>query len=95
MQAAHYVGNRTFTIDVCEPRKPAAGEVRIQVVYCGVCGTDLHVFHGNMDRRVRLPQVIGHEMSGTIVEVGEAVDGFAPGDAVVVRPLDNRGGPRV
>lgn len=90
MQAAHYIGNRTFTIDVCEPRKPAAGEVRLQVAYCGVCGTDLHVFHGDMDRRVRMPQVIGHEMSGIVAEIGDAVVGFAPGDAVVVRPLDNR-----
>jgi 2-desacetyl-2-hydroxyethyl bacteriochlorophyllide A dehydrogenase len=40
---------------------------------------------------VQTPQVIGHEMSGTVAEVGEAVDGFGVGDRVVVRPLDARG----
>lgn len=44
-----------------------------------------------MDKRVNIPQVIGHEMSGTIAEIGEGVTGFSVGDPVVVRPLDNRG----
>ena len=74
-----------------EARPPAAGEVRLDVAYCGVCGTDLHIAHGAMDARVRPPQVIGHEMSGTIAELGEGVEGFQPGDEVVVRPLDARG----
>lgn len=41
-----------------------------------------------MDRRVRLPQIMGHEMSGVIVELGPEVDGWSSGDRVVVRPLD-------
>ena len=44
-----------------------------------------------MDARVAAPQVIGHEMSGTVAELGDGVEGFAVGDAVVVRPLDSRG----
>jgi 2-desacetyl-2-hydroxyethyl bacteriochlorophyllide A dehydrogenase len=44
-----------------------------------------------MDARVRPPQVIGHEMSGIVAELGEGVDGFSVGDPVVVRPLDTRG----
>jgi 2-desacetyl-2-hydroxyethyl bacteriochlorophyllide A dehydrogenase len=43
-----------------------------------------------MDHRVRVPQVIGHEMSGTVAEVGAGVE-FAVGERVVVRPLDARG----
>ena len=42
-------------------------------------------------RAVRPPQVIGHEMSGTVAEVGERSRGLPPGDEVVVRPLDPRG----
>jgi 2-desacetyl-2-hydroxyethyl bacteriochlorophyllide A dehydrogenase len=57
------------------------------VAYCGVCGTDLHIFKGGMDKRVSIPQVIGHEMSGEIAEVGENVKGWSVGDRVVVRPL--------
>ena len=44
-----------------------------------------------MDQRVKVPQVIGHEMSGTVAEIGTGVEGFEIGDAVVVRPLDTRG----
>ena len=88
MQAAYYEGNETIRIGDCVPLKPGAGQVQIRVAYCGICGTDLHVFHGKMDRRVHMPQVLGHEMSGTIAAVGAGVDGFATGDRVTVRPLD-------
>src|SRR5512136_1132278 len=90
MKAAYYAGNRTFTIGDCEVVKPGPGEIRLDVAYTGICGTDIHIFHGAMDKRVQIPQVIGHEMSGTVAELGEGVAGFAPGDPVVVRPLDNR-----
>lgn len=43
MEAAHYIGDRTLTIDTCQPRTPAGGEVRLQVAYCSVCDTHLHV----------------------------------------------------
>lgn len=69
---------------------PGPGEVRLDVAYCGICGTDLHIFHGAMDQRVAIPQVIGHEASAIVAEVGEGVSAWQPGDAVVVRPLDNR-----
>jgi threonine dehydrogenase-like Zn-dependent dehydrogenase len=43
---------------------------------------------GHMDGRIDMPQVIGHEMSGKIVEMGTDVTGWAIGDSVVVRPLN-------
>ena len=88
MKAAYYEGNKRIRIGDCEPRPPGPDEVRLQVSYCGICGTDLHVFHGNMDHRVKMPQVIGHEMSGFIAETGDRVKGLQVGEAVVVRPLD-------
>ena len=91
MSAVYYEGPGVFTVRAGRARPPAAGEVRLEVAYCGVCGTDLHIAHGAMDARVRPPQVIGHEMSGTVAEVGDGVEGFQPGDEVVVRPLDPRG----
>ncbi len=66
MKAAYYDGKERIRIGDCVPVPPAKGQVQIRVSYCGICGTDLHVFHGKMDRRVHLPQVMGHEMSGTI-----------------------------
>lgn len=88
MKAAYYQGNRTIKVGECRLRAPAADEVRINVAYCGVCGTDLHIFKGGMDKRVTMPQVIGHEMSGEIAEVGAKVKDWSKGDRVVVRPLD-------
>jgi len=90
MKATRYQGNRTFAVQEEEPAPLAQGEVRLNVAYCGICGTDLHIFHGAMDQRVDIPQVIGHEASATVAEWGEGVTGFAVGDPVVVRPLDNR-----
>jgi len=91
VKAVFYEGGGRFTLGDAEPRPPEEGEVRLAVAYCGICGTDLHIAHGAMDHRVKPPQVIGHEMSGTVAEVGGGVDAFAVGDAVVVRPLDARG----
>jgi (R,R)-butanediol dehydrogenase/meso-butanediol dehydrogenase/diacetyl reductase len=88
MRAAFYEGHETIRIGDCAPVAPGAGQVQIQVSHCGICGTDLHVFHGKMDHRVTFPQVIGHEMSGTVSAVGEGVAGWAAGDRVTVRPLD-------
>ena len=88
MKAALYQGNKTIGLGVSQQRSPRPDEVRLDVAYCGICGSDLHIFQGHMDGRVRMPQVIGHEMSGAIAEVGSAVTGWAAGDRVVVRPLD-------
>lgn len=87
MRAAFYEGHETIRIGACSPQEPGPGQVQIRVSHCGICGTDLHIFHGRMDHRVTLPQVIGHEMSGTIVAVGSDVSGWQTGDHVTVRPL--------
>src|SRR5690242_2172380 len=91
LKAVYYEGDRRFRVGSGELVRPGPGEVRLDVAYCGVCGTDLHIAHGAMDHRVHVPQVIGHEMSGTVADVGKGVEGFAVGDPVVVRPLDARG----
>ena len=90
MKATLYEGNKTFNVIEKEIEQPSKGEVRIKVAYVGVCGTDVHIYHGMMDKRVNIPETIGHEMSGIIDAVGEGVDGFSVGDKVVVRPLDDR-----
>lgn len=90
MKATQYEGNKTFTVIEKEIEQPAKGEVRIKVAYVGVCGTDVHIYHGMMDKRVKMPETIGHEMSGIIDAVGEGVSDYVIGDKVVVRPLDDR-----
>lgn len=49
MFAVNYVGIRTMELEEREPADLREGEVRIAVAYVGLCGTDLHVFHGDMD----------------------------------------------
>lgn len=90
MKASVYSGNKTFDVIEKEMEAPLAGELRIKVAYCGVCGTDVHIYHGMMDKRVNIPETIGHEMSGTIDAIGEGVEGFEVGEKITVRPLDNR-----
>ena len=91
MRATIYEGNKTFSVIEKGVESPDHGEVRIKVAYTGVCGTDVHIYHGMMDKRVRIPVTIGHEMSGTIDAIGPGVKGFSIGDKIVVRPLDDRG----
>ena len=87
MRTATYIGNRTVTTVEAEPIMPGAGEVQISVAFTGLCGTDLHIIHGNMDARVSRPLAFGHEMSGTIAALGGGVTDWAVGDAVTVMPL--------
>lgn len=91
ISAAFYRGDRQFTVETKQATPPAAGEVAVRIAYCGICGTDMHVFHGNMDARVGFERVIGHEMSGSIAAIGEGVTGISVGQKVVVRPLDHCG----
>ncbi|WP_299471930.1 alcohol dehydrogenase catalytic domain-containing protein [uncultured Roseibium sp.] len=90
-RAAYYRGDKTFSVELRPAEAPGLDEVAVRIGYCGICGTDLHVYHGNMDARVGFSRIIGHEMSGTVEALGEQVRGFTIGQKVVVRPLDHCG----
>ena len=60
-------------------------EVLIQVKRIGICGSDIHVYHG-LHPFTSYPIVQGHEVAGVIAEVGTQVKGFARGDTVVFMP---------
>ncbi len=64
---------------------PGEGEVLIQVKRIGVCGSDIHVYHGKHPY-TSYPVVQGHEVSGVIAEVGPGVEGLAVGDRVTFLP---------
>ncbi|GAQ63762.1 zinc-dependent alcohol dehydrogenase [Streptomyces scabiei] len=85
--AVHYTAARTLDTALASSVEPGPGEVELAPAYVGICGTDLHIFHGDMDARVATPAVLGHEMSGRILRVGPGVEDWAPGDAVTVMPL--------
>lgn len=82
LTAKHQVHVGTF------PEQPMnANSVKIAVAYCGLCGTDLHKYEGQAGSRpLKLPVPLGHEISGIVVETGESVTDFQPGDRVTVDP---------
>ena len=87
MKAVVYNKNGMLEIIERDKRRPRKDEVSIRVSYCGICGTDVHIRHGSMDKRVGDQRVIGHEMSGEVFETGENVTSVKKGDRVVLRPL--------
>ena len=60
--------------------EPAAGEVALRVLACGVCRTDLHIVEGEL--AAELPRVLGHQVVATVGAIGAGVDGVAAGDRV-------------
>ena len=60
-----------------------AEDVLLGVRAVGVCGSDLHQFHGKQSWKVNYPVVLGHEFSGEIVQTGKDVRGWTEGDRVV------------
>ncbi|MBM7068856.1 zinc-binding dehydrogenase [Actibacterium sp. 188UL27-1] len=90
-QAAIYRGDQKFSVEPVTVPAPGPGEVQVDVAYCGICGTDLHIYLGHMDGRVGFERTIGHEMSGRVAALGAGVDGLTVGQPIVVRPLDHCG----
>lgn len=64
--------------------EPGPGDVLIAVRTAGICGTDLHIFHGQYE--ATYPVIPGHEFSGVVVAIGSEVVRFRPGDRVTADP---------
>lgn len=87
MKGSYFLGNRRFEVRSIPQRPLARGEVLIKVAACGVCGTDVHIYHGGKGSATVVPPVVlGHEFSGVVTEVGEGVDSLRSGDRVAVDP---------
>src|SRR5215472_6367752 len=67
-------------VEFREMPEPACGpdQVKLEIGWCGICGTDLHVLHDTF--RNFPPVILGHEMGATIVELGKNVTGLALGE---------------
>lgn len=84
MQAAVLHGREDIRIEQVPVPKAGAGELIVRVGAALTCGTDLKVFRrGYHARMIVPPALFGHELAGTVVEVSDGVEGFAPGDRVV------------
>jgi (R,R)-butanediol dehydrogenase / meso-butanediol dehydrogenase / diacetyl reductase len=96
MRAARFYGKSDIRIEeVAVPMIHADDEVLVEVLWCGICGTDLHEYMvGPIVTPVTphaltgacLPQTLGHEFSARVVEIGDAVTGMRVGDRVAIMP---------
>jgi alcohol dehydrogenase/L-iditol 2-dehydrogenase len=84
MKAVVYYERADKAVEVRDVPVPTIGpeECLVEVKFCGICGSELHMYHGQLNVLARPPVVLGHEWSGQIVQVGERVRGFAAGDRV-------------
>src|SRR5512144_1515767 len=98
MKAAVWHARRDVRIEqVPEPPAPPPGQVQVEVAWCGICGTVLHEYPGGplyIPERaphrltgVQAPVLIGHEISGRVVAVGDEVEGFKVGDRIAACPI--------
>jgi L-iditol 2-dehydrogenase len=80
MRAGVYRGKGRVVVESVPIPEIGEGEVLFRVAACGICGTDIKkIQHGF----VTPPQILGHELAGTVVKVGRGVTKFKPGDRVV------------
>jgi (R,R)-butanediol dehydrogenase/meso-butanediol dehydrogenase/diacetyl reductase len=86
VKAALVGADRALTVTDIERPVPAVGEVLIDVRYCGICGSDLHMLGLPADL-VPAGHVLGHELTGVIAAVGPGVTGWSAGERVVVLPM--------
>ena len=85
MRGAMLLGPEQIEIRDVPIQRPAQGELLLRIQAATTCGTDVKVFRrGGHPRMLQVPALFGHEMAGTVAEVGRDVTQFQPDDAVVV-----------
>lgn len=88
MRAVVIHGPHDLRVEERAAERPGPGEVEVALEAGGICGSDLHYYHhgGFGAVRIKEPMILGHEVAGRIVALGEGVVGLAPGDRVAVSP---------
>ena len=89
MRAVRLHGKHDLRVDsVPEPASVGADEVRVKPLWAGVCGSDLHEYEtgGYFIPRQNMPQILGHEFSASVLEIGSNVSNVAVGQRVSVVP---------
>ena len=96
MKAALWYGKRDVRLENIKEPSLKPGSVKVKVSWCGICGTDLHefeegpIFIPSTQHPLtgeKFPVVIGHEFSGTVVEVADSVTKVKVGDKVTIEPI--------
>jgi (R,R)-butanediol dehydrogenase/meso-butanediol dehydrogenase/diacetyl reductase len=97
MRAARWYGPKDIRVEDVEVPEVKAGEVKIKVEWCGICGSDLHEYLvgpifipvGSVHpiTQEKAPVILGHEFAGEIVDKAEGVDNLEVGDKVTLEPI--------
>lgn len=74
-------------IDQELPKIQNSDEVLVKVKRVGICGSDMHIYHGT-NPLATYPRVVGHEVAGEVVKVGSSVETLEIGDHVVIEPIN-------
>lgn len=86
MKALRFYGSKDLRVEnVAAPKICGPRQVIVKVAWCGICGTDLHEY---VTGPIFMPrqQILGHEFSGTVVEMGSELKDYREGDRVTVQP---------
>ena len=97
MKAVRYYGQGDIRVeDVAEPKDFGPKQLKVRPLGCGICGTDLHEFAAgpivtpktaHKFTGAELPQILGHEFSAEVLEIGADVRRVRPGDRISIQPL--------
>src|SRR6476660_6583005 len=97
MKAVRYYGKEDIRVEeVVAPSGPGPQQIVVKPEVCGICGTDLHEYaagpivtpiHKHQFTGATLPQILGHEFSAEVVEVGKDVTRIRKGDRISIQPL--------
>jgi len=98
MKAGVWHGRKDVRIEgVPDPPPPPPGQIQVEVAWCGICGTDLHEYLGGPLHipfhqphpltGVSAPVILGHEMCGRVVDIGDGVENFSVGDRIAACPI--------
>ncbi|QHJ70101.1 zinc-binding alcohol dehydrogenase family protein [Planococcus halotolerans] len=78
--------NELKIIEIPKPSLQNADDVLVKVKRVGICGSDMHIYHGT-NPLATYPRIVGHEVAGEVIEVAEGVNNLKVGDHVVVEPI--------
>lgn len=85
MKALVYKGIKDLSLQEVETPSCPPESILLQVKACGFCGSDLRTYYSG-HQNVNPPWIIGHEVAGEVIEMGEDVDGYKVGDRLAVAP---------
>jgi len=88
MKAAMWMGTKSIKVgEVPKPMITAPKDAIVHVTHCTICGSDLHMYAGELNQAMQKGDIMGHEAIGIVEEVGSQVKNVEVGDRVIILPV--------